>query len=570
MMAFHRRMLPSSLVNPGIGRAFAVGPDAEQRAERIERVEPPVEAEGELIEVGLQVLRFDAAMMRPLQPRLEVRKNEVDDGQVFLGDLGITGLNHGQMRVSRRLKLGIGRCAVRDDYRARLNGAFYKSDQRLSASIGDDFQPQAASVSTAAPHGLVALLGRSGTYFNGGGHDHGIIGLGAAPFAAYRSTDIGFVHFDVIAAPKVAADPITALAHHASPQLVQDLERGFVPAQAKLALELHGGHAGRHARNEVGRPKPDRQRRVRALHHGIDRQRCLLAAGPASQDAGPCREPERLALDIAVRTHETLGPRRALQVSRARGIVFEQFLEVPEGLRERQVLPLEHVSAGGSGALFISTPGITSPSIGTPVSLGTSGGTGGTEPIIALTTSAAIVAGDLVVVTISNSSGATITSVTDSPSLVVNNTYTRATSGTNGTQESEIWFCVNCSALASGSTITATGSTTLTSAAIGAVRIPGGLSALDVNPAGIGSTTATPTISTGALASSNQEIVFGSLFINGTPTVTEGPGFSTIFSNTSAGTLHLASKIVNSTASVAYSPTESASNGNVIMTAAFK
>src|SRR3972149_11472340 len=46
----HRRMLPSSFVNPVIGRAFAVRADAEQRAERIEGVEPAIEAERELVE----------------------------------------------------------------------------------------------------------------------------------------------------------------------------------------------------------------------------------------------------------------------------------------------------------------------------------------------------------------------------------------------------------------------------------------------------------------------------------------------------------------------------------------
>ena len=83
MMACHRRMLPRSFVQPVIGRAFAVRPDAEQRAECIEGVEAAIEPERELVEVGLQVLRLDAPVVRPLQPRLEVRKDKVNDGQVF-------------------------------------------------------------------------------------------------------------------------------------------------------------------------------------------------------------------------------------------------------------------------------------------------------------------------------------------------------------------------------------------------------------------------------------------------------------------------------------------------------
>lgn len=360
MMAVHRRMLPSSIVNPGIGRAFAVGPDAEQRAESVERVEAAVKPEREFIQVGLQVLRLDAPVVRPLQPRLEVRKNEVDDWQKFLGYFRVASFDNGQMRVAAHAEFVIGRRGVRDDHRTRFNGLFYKADQRLSRAVGDDFQPQPASVAAPAPCGLVTLLGRSGSDLDGGGNQNGIIGLGALTLSAHHATNPSFIYFDVIAAPKVAADPVTTLSDHASAQLVQDLERGFVSREAKLALELNGRHARRHAGNEIGRPKPDRQRRVRALHHGIDRERRLLAARPARQNAGPRGHAERLALGVAVRANETLGPLRALKIPRARVVVFEQPLEVPERLGERQVFPLEHIGMGrhfnmSLGLAFVQT-----------------------------------------------------------------------------------------------------------------------------------------------------------------------------------------------------------------------
>ena len=351
MMGFHRRMFPSSLVNPGIGRAFAVGPDAEQRAEGVERIEAPVKAERKFIEVGLQVLRFDAPVMRPLQPRLEVRENEVNDGQVFLSDLRVASFDNRQMGIAAHAELVIGRSRVRDDNRAGLNGLFHKADQRLSGAIWNDFQPQAARVAPAAPHGLIALLSGAGANLNSGRYDSLVIGMGTFAFAAQHAADVGFVHFDVIAARQIAADPVTALADHASPQLMQDLESGFVSGEAKLALELHGRHAGRHARNEIGRPKPDRQRRMRALHHGIDREGRLLAAGAAGQNASTGRQPERLALLIAMWADEALGPLRSLKVSRARSVVFEQFLKVPQGLGERQVFPLQHVGMGRYGSI---------------------------------------------------------------------------------------------------------------------------------------------------------------------------------------------------------------------------
>ena len=50
------RMLPGSGVKLCVGRCGDVARDAEQGTEGVERIEPPVEAEGEFVEVGLQVL----------------------------------------------------------------------------------------------------------------------------------------------------------------------------------------------------------------------------------------------------------------------------------------------------------------------------------------------------------------------------------------------------------------------------------------------------------------------------------------------------------------------------------
>lgn len=58
-MIANPRVFPLAAVEFVIGRAFIPGTNAEQRAEGVERVEPPVKAERELVEVGLQVLRAD-------------------------------------------------------------------------------------------------------------------------------------------------------------------------------------------------------------------------------------------------------------------------------------------------------------------------------------------------------------------------------------------------------------------------------------------------------------------------------------------------------------------------------
>ena len=65
--------------------------------------------------------------------------------------------------------------------------------------------------------------------------------------------------------PRLATDAVATGSDHVGAEFVEDLERGLVAVQAKLALELDGRDAWRMARNEVGGPEPDRQRRAGPL-----------------------------------------------------------------------------------------------------------------------------------------------------------------------------------------------------------------------------------------------------------------------------------------------------------------
>src|ERR1700719_4523889 len=66
--------------------------------------------------------------------------------------------------------------------------------------------------------------------------------------------------------PWLATDAVATGSDHAGAEVVEDLERRLVAVQAKLALELDGRDAWRMARNQVGGPEPDRQRRAGPLH----------------------------------------------------------------------------------------------------------------------------------------------------------------------------------------------------------------------------------------------------------------------------------------------------------------
>lgn len=341
MVASHRRMLPLAAVEAVIGRAFAVRANAEQRAKGVERVEPPVKAERELIQVGLKVLRLDAPVVRASKPSLQIRENKVNDGQIFFGNSRIVSFDNGKVLVAERGKLGIARRCVGDNHRARLNGGFHKARQRLSTACRDDFKPKATSISPAAPHGLVALFGGAGADLDGCA-DQNLI-LRAATLAAHRATDVGFVNLDMIAARKIATNTVAALADHSSPQFVQDLEGSFVPAEAKLPLELHRRNAGCHAGYKIGTPKPDRQGRFRVLHNGSAHQTRVPLALAAAQDGRTCDEPERLGFFLAMRANEALGPLSAFQIGRTGRVILEKPLEVPERFREGQVFPLQNI-----------------------------------------------------------------------------------------------------------------------------------------------------------------------------------------------------------------------------------
>jgi hypothetical protein len=98
------RMLPIARIQAGIGGGLVAAREPKQAAEAVERVVAAVEAEGELVEVGLKVLGADAVVRAP-QPGLQVREDHVDHRQVVLGDLGVIVLGAGQVLETALVEL---------------------------------------------------------------------------------------------------------------------------------------------------------------------------------------------------------------------------------------------------------------------------------------------------------------------------------------------------------------------------------------------------------------------------------------------------------------------------------
>src|ERR1700694_5478283 len=90
--------------------------------------------------------------------------------------------------------------------------------------------------------------------------------------------------------PRLATEAVATGSDHAGAEFVEDLERRLVAVQAKLTLELDGRDAWRMARNQVGGPEPDRQRRPGPLHDRAGRQRIIPLTFAAPKNLRPVGE----------------------------------------------------------------------------------------------------------------------------------------------------------------------------------------------------------------------------------------------------------------------------------------
>src|ERR1700719_1178119 len=128
--------------------------------------------------------------------------------------------------------------------------------------------------------------------------------------------------------PRLAPGGVATGSDHAGAEFVEDLERGLVAAQAKLALELDGRDAWRMARNEVGGPEPDRQRRAGPLHDSAGRPALISLTFSAPQNLRPVGEAVGFAGFAAPFADEPVAPADGFKVSSASRIVRKEALEL--------------------------------------------------------------------------------------------------------------------------------------------------------------------------------------------------------------------------------------------------
>ena len=112
------RVRPLGGIELGVGWRLGRACDSKQRAEGVVRVEPPVEAEGELTQLGLEVLGTHA-MVDGIEPGLRVAEDEVDDRHECLGHLGVTAFGKGVMIMAAGPQTAMAAPVAGDDQRPR-------------------------------------------------------------------------------------------------------------------------------------------------------------------------------------------------------------------------------------------------------------------------------------------------------------------------------------------------------------------------------------------------------------------------------------------------------------------
>src|SRR5258707_344791 len=137
--------------------------------------------------------------------------------------------------------------------------------------------------------------------------------------------------------PRLATDGVATGSDHAGAEFVEDLERRLVAVQAKLALELDGRDARRMARNEVGGPEPDRQRRAGPLHDSAGRQRIIPLTFAAPQNLRPVGEAVGFAGFATPSADEPVAPGDGFKESSASRMVRKETLELGRGTRKGRV-----------------------------------------------------------------------------------------------------------------------------------------------------------------------------------------------------------------------------------------
>ncbi len=222
---------PVSVVKLSVGQTRSLHGDPQHRVEHAPRVEPTVEAEDILVQVGLKVPMTDT-VMRPFDPGLQVRVDEVDHGQMALSKVGVAVEYDRVQFVAVPSKAVVALPSVSCE-RAPWRDVLRDKVHSLGLGSGWD-HPQAQATRIELPFRWdTVLVGVSQLDFPLGaahldGSDHRGHLVNSTALSTGPSAKKRLIEFN----RPLWADPVSVGSYHRSAKLVGQLEGRLVPPDA--------------------------------------------------------------------------------------------------------------------------------------------------------------------------------------------------------------------------------------------------------------------------------------------------------------------------------------------------
>jgi hypothetical protein len=315
-----RRVSPFPRIKLRVSRRNRARGNPENRVKSRHRIKAAIEPENKLVEISLQVFGLDTAMMRSLDPSLQVAENEMDHGQVRLGFVGVAAKRQCLMMVSHIWKARVASPAICAQDGTERNVVCDKAGKHIGAAVGNDAKPQPSGIDAASVF-IAVIRARSDLY---GADDDGLV-MSSATFAACLAADHAFVDLDGV----LSADGVAFGANHASAELVEYLKGCLVATETKLALKLDRRLSGGLRGHQVRAPKPSRERRMARLHDRSGCQRRVGFAPTTSQhDRRASCETVGRFYQSALRTRKSVRPTNGFKVASASRVVGENPLKL--------------------------------------------------------------------------------------------------------------------------------------------------------------------------------------------------------------------------------------------------
>lgn len=252
------------------GGWFVMRFQAEQPLKRNHGGRPAVVAEGEFVQIDLQVLGADGSVGAS-QPGLEVADGPVDPGHDRLRIALALGSSLGPWPVVVAFlgKPCVAHPSIRVDDGARDHIGHHEGLQGFSRGVVDDLH--------ADPPRALAPDFNGHCYLCRGGNV-----ASSALAAGLGTADLAFIDFDF------TGQQASLGRDHGPAQFVEHRPRGLISTQAKLSLQLQSGDAGSRRRHQIRGPEPLQERGVGLVQNGARRQRGLMVAGGAFPRSARC------------------------------------------------------------------------------------------------------------------------------------------------------------------------------------------------------------------------------------------------------------------------------------------